>query len=578
MTKVRDIANFLGKTEAFNTTNKTLAFDSNDVTTLTPSVATDIISANGLVVYDSVGLLPASPNDGDRAWVTSNNRFYVADSSWHNSLLINNPPTINILNYDSDLNDSQSLSMTIQPTDSFENLDIITYNAVISPSNILDSAVLSFTFDSSVVDMAMRSNTIDGVRNFQVTFTANDQVNISTSVKDFTVSPSFSTGTLVSSVSAVNEGSSVLFTLPTVGYANGATFPYTITGISAADLSPASLTGNMVVSGSSATKTITALADTTTEGAETMTFSADGQSVNVTVNDTSLSPPTYSISLSNAGGIGEGGIQYIYIVYANHAGGTISCSFTPTSGVGDIYDAGHVTNCTMTNKNYSAGTFDLALTGQSGTATLYVRHANDNSRNGTGTARVVFGSPISANTGYWTINDTDWPYCGMLGPTGSYPTSGVDNFTFRFHRDGISGYQYGEVNEFRYGSNNTGGLQNGGTTGLHNSNRRYYKTIVFKLGSTDVGYFTWNDPQNIYFGTNSVGLVTNTILYNANQFGNAHNGGFSTDLGNVSNSSDVYGGTNSASIFFDTLAFHSSTYSGAAGYNKYNEFYLFDAV
>lgn len=577
MTKVRDIAAFLGKTEALNPINKALAFDSNSISTLTPSVANDIINANGVVVYDSVGLLPASPNDGDRAWVTSNNRFYVADSSWHNSLLVNAPPSIDILNYDSDLNDSQSLTMTIQVTDSHENLDIISYNAVISPSNILDSAVLSFAFDSSVVDMDMRSNTIDGVRNFQVTFTANDQVNISTSVKDFTVSPPFSTGTLVSSVSAVNEGSSVLFTLPTAGYANGATFPYTITGISAADLNPQTLSGNMVVSGSSATKTITARSDVTTEGAETMTFSADGQSVNVTINDTSLSPPSYSISLSSAGSISEGGIQYIYIAYANHAGGTISCSFTPTSGVGDIYDAGHVTNCTMTNKNYSAGTFNLALTGQSGTATLYVRHANDNARNGTGTARVVFGSPINSNTGYWTVNDTDWPYCGMLGPQ-SGPSAGFDNFTFRFHRDGISGYRYGEVSEFRYGSNNTGGLQNGGTTGLHNSNRRYYKTIVFKLGSSDVGYFTWNDPQNVYFGTNSSGLVNNTILYNSNQFGNAHNGGFSTDLGSVSNSSDVYGGTNQATIFFDTLAFHSSTYSSAASWNRYNEFYLFDAV
>ena len=578
MTKVRDIAAFLGKTEAFNTTNKRLAFDSNQISTLTPTIATDIIGQYGVVVYSTVDSLPASPTDGDRAWVTGNNRFYIADSSWHNSLLVNAPPSIDISNYDSDLNDSQSLSMTIQVTDSFENLDIITYNAVISPSNILDSAVLSFSFDSSVVDMAMRPNTIDGVRNFQVTFTANDQVNISSTVKDFAVSPPFSTGTLVSSVSNVDEGSSVTFTLPTVGYANGYTFPYTITGISAADLSPASLSGNMTVSGgSSATVTVTATSDNTTEGAETMTFSADGQTVDVIINDTSLSPPTYSVSKSYTS-VNEGGFQYVSIVYANHAGGTISCSFIPTSGTGDISTVGASTNCTVSNINYSAGTFDLALTGVSGTATMYVRHGNDNARNGDGTGRVTFGSPINANSGDWTAKDTDWPYCGMLGPYTTYPSSGVDNFTFRFHRDGISGYQYGKASNFAWGSNNTGGAQNGGTTGLHNSSRRYWKTMIFKLDTTDVGYMSWTDPQNIYIGTNTSGLVSNYIFYNANQFGNVHTGGMSSDLGSGSNSSDVYGGTNQATWFFDTLSFHSSNYSSAASYNRYNEFYLFDAV
>ena len=191
MIKVRNIAAFLGKTEALNPINKALAFDSNSVTTLTPSIANDIISANGVVVYDSVGLLPASPNDGDRAWVTSNNRFYVADSSWHNSLLVNVPPTINIANYDSVLTDSQSLTMTIQVTDSFENLDIITFGATISPPNITDSAVLSFSRDSSVIALAISPDSANEATSFSITFTANDQINLSSSVKSFTIDKGF---------------------------------------------------------------------------------------------------------------------------------------------------------------------------------------------------------------------------------------------------------------------------------------------------------------------------------------------------------------------------------------------------
>jgi hypothetical protein len=191
MTKVRDIAAFLGKTEAFNTTNKRLAFDSNQISTLTPTIATDIIGQYGVVVYNTVDSLPASPNDGDRAWVTGNNRFYIADSSWHNALLVNTPPTINILNYDSALNDSSSLTMTIQVTDSFENLDIISFGATISPSNITDSAVLTFSRDSSVIALAISDDSANEATSFTITFSANDQVNLATSVKSFTIDKGF---------------------------------------------------------------------------------------------------------------------------------------------------------------------------------------------------------------------------------------------------------------------------------------------------------------------------------------------------------------------------------------------------
>ena len=574
MTKVRDIAEFLGKTEAFNNTNKTLAFDSSDVTTITPAVVTDLAGAGGTIVYDSVGLLPVSPSDGDRAWVLSNNRFYVADSSWHNSLLINTPPTINIANYDSDLHDSQSLTMTIQVTDSHENLDIITYNAVFSPLNITDSAVETFSLDSSVLSLHMRPNTIDGVRNFQVTFTANDQINLSTSVKDFAVSPPQTTGTMVSSVTNVDEGSSVLFTLPAVGYPNGATFPYTITGISTADLSPATLTGNMTVSGSSATKNITVLSDNTTEGAETMTFSADGQSVNVTINDTSLSPPNYSVSKTSTS-VNEGSYQYVSIVYNNHAGGTISCSFIPT-GSTEISQITGWSNCTVSSVNLSAGTFNLALTGQAGTAQIRITHAADNTLDGNATARITFGSPISLNSGDYTVVDTSYPICGCYGLVSG--TSGFDSVIFQFHRDALGSYTGGYRNNFVDGSNNTGGLLDGGTTGTHDSSKRLWKTIVLKTGGlngTDVGYFQWTNPLNIGHGTNTSGLITNLYFNNYNGYGNLNptsNGGWNQNLSSLT-SPYTY-----VRFTFDTVSFHSSNYSSAASYNRYNQFYLFDAV
>lgn len=129
-----------------------------------------------------------------------------------------------------------------------------------------------------------------------------------------------STGILTSSTSSVNEGSSVTFTLPVFGYSDGDTFPYTITGIQSADISQ-SLTGNMTVSGDSATVTISAVADNTTEGSQVMTFSADSQSVSVTIVDTSLSPPTYSLSQSPAYATPGNAITYT-LTTTNVANGT----------------------------------------------------------------------------------------------------------------------------------------------------------------------------------------------------------------------------------------------------------------
>jgi len=92
------------------------------------------------------------------------------------------------------------------------------------------------------------------------------------------------------SVSSVNEGGTVTFTVTTTNVTPG-NIPYSITGIQSADLSAGSLTGNVTTTGSyssaTGTTSITLDNDTTTEGTETIVFSAGGKSVSVTVNDTS---------------------------------------------------------------------------------------------------------------------------------------------------------------------------------------------------------------------------------------------------------------------------------------------------
>jgi subtilase family serine protease len=72
-------------------------------------------------------------------------------------------------------------------------------------------------------------------------------------------SPSYS---LSASSASVNEGSSATFTLTTTNVASGTSVPYTLSGISSADVSAGSLSGNAVVNSSGiATISVALLSD-----------------------------------------------------------------------------------------------------------------------------------------------------------------------------------------------------------------------------------------------------------------------------------------------------------------------------
>lgn len=98
---------------------------------------------------------------------------------------------------------------------------------------------------------------------------------------------------LNTSVDPVNEGQSSTITLTTTGVQEGQSIPYTIggVGITTDDISGEPLTGNFVVSGGTASKTLNIANDLTTEGQETLTMSlGNGTNVSLAINDTSLAP------------------------------------------------------------------------------------------------------------------------------------------------------------------------------------------------------------------------------------------------------------------------------------------------
>ena len=111
------------------------------------------------------------------------------------------------------------------------------------------------------------------------------------------------TYSLSSSSSSVNEGSTNNFTLTTTNVTSGTSVSYTLSGLSAADVSGGLLSGNAVVNSSGvATISVTLLNDNLTEGPETLTLTAGGASASTVVNDTSIAAATYSIIAEGSSG------------------------------------------------------------------------------------------------------------------------------------------------------------------------------------------------------------------------------------------------------------------------------------
>ena len=210
-----------------------------------------------------------------------------------------------------------------------------------------------------------------------------------------------------SSVASVNEGGNVIFTLTTTNVDGGTNVPYTITGISQADLSAGSLTGNFNVVGQIATQSFTIAADTTTEGAETMTIDLNDVTCtprSVTINDTSTTPPaTYSISANTP--VNEGDTVIFTLTTANVEDGTV-LPYTLTG---------------ITAADITAADLTGNFTVNSGTAQTIISLVADKTTEGTETMTLTLDNG-EANQQV-TINDTSILVGTLTVDSGTYSIS-----------------------------------------------------------------------------------------------------------------------------------------------------------
>lgn len=130
---------------------------------------------------------------------------------------------------------------------------------------------------------------------------------LSITVNDTSQSPTYEV-TAVGDVASVNEGSVLTFDVTTTNVPNGTTLYWTIGHVNTNSADFSATSGTVTINSNTGSFTVTALADTTTEGAETFvvrirTVSTSGTIVATsstkTINDTSLSPPVNGSAVFN---------------------------------------------------------------------------------------------------------------------------------------------------------------------------------------------------------------------------------------------------------------------------------------
>ena len=152
-------------------------------------------------------------------------------------------------------------------------------------------------------------------------FNSNTQLTIGTPAAAVSYAAA-ATYSLSRSGAAFNEGQSFTITLTTANIADATNVPYTITGVTTADISGASLTGNFTIASNTASAIFTLANDALTEGAETFTITLNGvsESITVAINDTSITP-TYALS-GSAANVNEGSTLTVTLNTANLADAT----------------------------------------------------------------------------------------------------------------------------------------------------------------------------------------------------------------------------------------------------------------
>lgn len=192
MTKARDFAMMVGRSEAINPTR--VALLDGDVVTVTDSATVSSIVGNvGTTVYDSLGALPvAGLTAGQQAFVSANNRLYISNGNgWYNVASVNATPTLatNAAAGTIALTAGTPLVISLTATDS-DNADANLAITLESGGDLFKFATVSQ--DSSVVTITPRTadsaTSLGSDGSATLTFKASDGISVASVQNTFTLS------------------------------------------------------------------------------------------------------------------------------------------------------------------------------------------------------------------------------------------------------------------------------------------------------------------------------------------------------------------------------------------------------
>jgi len=337
-------------------------------------------------------------NNGTASVVLNISNDYLTEGSETLTLALNNgAASISVTINDTSLLPTYSLqrsAATVTEGDSFTitltttnlpNGEIVPYTITGVSSADINGASLTgnFTINNNSASLVVNT-TWDYVTEGQETFTLtlNPTYGTSSAISVVINNLLHPTYALAASPTSLNEGGNFAVTLTTTDVANNTTVPYTITGVSSADISGDSLTGNFTINNNSASVTFTVAADYITEGDETfvLTLNTIGTNVSVLLIDYTKTR-TYSLSTDVTTTVTEGGSFGITLTTTNVFDGTlVPYTITGVSSA-DINNASLTGNFTINN---NIGT-------QSFTTTV------DVIAEGTETFLLTLGSPASGS-------------------------------------------------------------------------------------------------------------------------------------------------------------------------------------
>lgn len=331
-------------------------------------------------------------------------------------------------------NEGTTFSITVT-LDGFLNGELIYYT--INSAGTVDSGDFTDGIVSGSVVVNNNSATITKTLTFNGNSEPNESFviniregstsgNIKLSTGTITINdPSFS---VAPSVSSVNEGSSMTWTVTTSNINNGTVLYYTISGVEAADVSATS--GSFTINSNTGSFTTTAIADLVTEGAQTMTaqirVGSTGGTIVATntciINDTSIAPTvTASATTIDEGGsvtftVNTSSLSNGTVLYWSTNGTAVATDFTDSAITGSFTvtsNTGTITR-TMTNDFTTEGSESFSLSIRTGSvsgtvvATSPTVTVNDTSTLPSATITPNVSSVNEGSTVTFTVNTTNF--------------------------------------------------------------------------------------------------------------------------------------------------------------------------